>query len=179
MFKPFEMLSREDKEIAAHYLGSLTREPDITIAPDGKPYLYRWHLLRSPRGAVFGGCIYFHMQIADDPERPLHDHPWDNMSVILAGGYLEWLQPYPPNGYIVEAARMKGDVVFRKAEAAHRLLMLEDHPYTLTQFTTGPRVREWGFWYPEGWCNYREVTELRPGGVSVHLTDTSAQGGTK
>jgi hypothetical protein len=41
------------------------------IAPDGQPYLYRWHVIeRNPEANT-----YFHIQVDDDPERPLHDHP--------------------------------------------------------------------------------------------------------
>jgi hypothetical protein len=66
-------------------IGNPLRYPDLVIAPDGKPYLYRWHVF--PQNAAAG--VYFHIQVQSDPERPLHDHPWDNTSVILSGGYDE------------------------------------------------------------------------------------------
>ena len=139
--------------------------PSLTIAPDGNPYLFRWHLIErnSDRGNV-----YLHLQIASDPERPLHDHPWDNMSVILAGGYDEIWDQFPdrPGSVVVRELR-KGDTVFRKAEEAHRLV-LPNVRYAMTLFTTGPKIREWGFWYPDGWHHSAQHVAER-GGQSVHI----------
>jgi hypothetical protein len=162
----------EDMSIVMGVIGTEQgpRKPDLVIAPDGNPYLFRWHILRSP-----GSCVYFHIQIADDPERPLHDHPWDNMSVILSGGFTEIIQTHPTVSAIHEFSRKKGDVIFRKATAAHRLLMPTSGSYTMTQFTTGPKLRNWGFWYPHGWVPHQEVSELLPDGRSVHKPGTDAR----
>lgn len=163
-----------DKEIAHRYIGSLYTPADLVIAPDDKPYIYRWHLVKAQEASV-----YFHIQVADDPERPLHDHPWDNTSVILVGGYRETMDttpkwthktypappdpPYGPRQFI----RKPGDVIFRHAHWSHRLLMPEGVSYTMSQFSCGPRVREWGFWLEDGWCPYIVVTKIIDG-VSVH-----------
>lgn len=160
---PLSRLSSSDMDIAIRYVPDLRQAPDLIIAPDGKPYMFRWHVAHN-QGA---GNVYFHMQVADDPERPLHDHPWDNMSVILSGGYLETLQPVPPYGLKYTLPRRAGDVIFRKATEAHRLFIPEGVPYTLTQFSTGPRVRTWGFWFPDGWQDFRSVTTEKDG-VSIH-----------
>lgn len=159
---PFHRLTPEDLEIAKAYVSD-GRKADLTIAPDGKPYIYRWHVVRGAEA-----CVYFHMQIADDPERPLHDHPWDNMTVILAGGYRERYQTQPPHSKVWMVDRKKGDVVFRAATTAHRLLMGENF-YTLSQFSTGPKARKWGFWYPDGWRLFSTVTHTDADGVSVHV----------
>jgi hypothetical protein len=166
MQSPLARMSDEDFLVALRYLGR-PRVPDLIIAPDGNPYLYRWHLVRSKEA-----CVYFHMQVADDPERPLHDHPWDNMSVILAGGYREVIQPEPPRGKTYSLVRRPGDTIFRRAEEAHRLFLPEGTPYTLTQFCTGPKLREWGFWYDNKWVPYTDVTKVLPDGRSVHTANT-------
>ena len=57
MFAPFEVLSADDQRTAAKYIGSLDREPDLTIAPDGNPYLYRWFIVRSTGDNSVGTCI--------------------------------------------------------------------------------------------------------------------------
>lgn len=171
----WSILTEKDHELAANILDLQIRahagypDPDLVIAPDGAPYIYRWHLARTD----FGG-VYFHIQVANDPERPLHDHPWDNMSVILSGGYDEILDTdpedtEPPHGYVHK--RRAGDVVFRKAEWAHRLLLPPGFRYTMTLFTFGPKRREWGFWYPDGWRPYAAVTETHDG-VSVYKKPT-------
>ena len=145
--------------------GGALREPDLIIAPDGLPYLYRWHVIHRQEKAN----VYFHVQVASDPERPLHDHPWDNTSVILSGGYDEMWDPQPwtaPRGIQCEGylRRLRvGDVVHRNAGEAHRLILPEHINYTMTLFTTGPRIREWGFWFDDGWRSYKDVTEDKDG----------------
>lgn len=159
-------LLQEDYQIACQYVFD-QKEADLTIAPDGQPYLYRWHVSqRNPQANV-----YLHLQVANDPERPLHDHPWDNMSVILAGGYDELLQKAPDlDGPQSKLARNKGDVVFRQAEEAHRLFLPSGTAYTLTLFSTGPHRRSWGFWleHPERrWIDAEECIATMPDGRSV------------
>lgn len=175
-------LTMEDEWLARSILGQSDahahpklREPDLVIAPEGetKPYLYRWHLTERRKE----GNVYFHIQVASDPFRPLHDHPWDNFSVILSGGYDELWNQFPfsnPEGFSTRKFR-KGDTIYRKADEAHRLLLPPDIPYTMTLFTTGPKVREWGFWYPDGWRPYTEVTR-QIGNKSVHIQETADAG---
>lgn len=168
MLFPWEILSEDDWKIAVSILGK-PREPDLVIAPDGDPYIYRWYVIPHNHDAN----VYFHVQVASDPERPLHDHPWDNMSVILAGGYDELVVPSHQLRYWAEdecdiRQLRKGSVVSRVAEEAHRLLLPKEFPYTMTLFSTGPKVREWGFWYPNGWRSFKEVTVQLPDGRSIH-----------
>lgn len=151
----FSKFSDHDKELAHGFIGSLYREPDLIIYGNSdEPYLYRWWVTPYERE---GANVFFHVQIASDPDRPLHDHPWDNMSVILSGGYMERLQHTPPDGHVLDYQRKTGDVIFRKAEFAHRLILPPTIPYTMTLFSTGPNVREWGFWMRKGWVNNHEV----------------------
>lgn len=161
------LLREEDWCIASRYIGSLYRPPDLVIAPEGTPYLYRWHLI--PRN--YQANIYFHVQVDDDPDRPLHDHPWDSQSVILAGGYWETINECPSDPFIMQAYRVlrkKGDVVHRKSTTAHRITLPEGVPYTITQFTTGPKVRDWGFWHPSrGFINASDTITTDANGQSV------------
>lgn len=169
MTKPFNryLLTQDDFEITAAILprNKSLWEPDLVIAPDGDPYLYRWALI--PRNEC-GANVYFHVQVGSDPERPLHDHPWDNQSVILSGGYDEIWNPQPWFG-TRDAAEIrtrrlrKGDVVHRRAGEAHRLILPPDIPYTMSLFTTGPVLRPWGFWFPDGWVDADAVTRMEDG----------------
>lgn len=157
----------EDYEMARQIVSSGYREANLVIAPDGSPYLYRWHVI--PHNKT--GNVYFHIQIADDPERPKHDHPWVNQSVILAGRYTEQYANIGDDGRLLPSHIRwvrKGDVIQRPADQAHRLLMPPNTPYTMTLFTTGPKVRNWGFWYPEGWVDAEEVCKLE-GNISSHI----------
>lgn len=162
-------ITSDDYEMARGIVGSGYRQADLVIAPDGSPYLYRWHVVPQNDKAN----IYFHIQVADDPKRPRHDHPWDNTSVILAGGYKEELCA---PGCTVTADifyRWPGDVVFRLASQPHRLMLLACARYTMTLFSTGPKIRKWGFWYPEGWVDAAEVCKL-DGNVSSHINKEGA-----
>lgn len=159
------VLRAEDWEVASRFLGSLHRDPDVVIAPSGgKDYLYRWHL--TPR--ALEANVYFHLQVASDPERPLHDHPWDNQSVILAGGYQEVIQEHQ---HLIPtlANRSKGQTIWRKAEVAHRLVLPATTPYTMTLFTTGPVRRDWGFWINSRWHSHDEcITHDKDGKSTFH-----------
>jgi hypothetical protein len=157
-------LSERDRILARSIVDNEFRTTDLILAPDGEPYLYRWHVI--PRNDT--GNVYFHIQVRSDPERPLHDHPWDNTSVILAGGYDE---EYCSPDLFYRAPRVRqlrtGDMVFRRAEEAHRLILPPEIPYTMTLFTTGPKRRIWGFHYPDGWVPNTAVC-VEEGNVSYH-----------
>lgn len=165
--KHLKLLAEEHVDLLALMLGTVPGagpDPDVTIAPDGRPYLYRWHLV--PRNKFAN--VYLHLQVESDPERPLHDHPWDNTSVILAGGYDEVWDRMPGKfGKEVTPDIRKlrtGDTVFRRAEEAHRLILPPEFPYTITLFTTGKYRRRWGFWFPgKGWVHSDEVIEEKNG----------------
>lgn len=174
----FTRLKFDDRQEFLRHVGDF-RNPDLVIAPDGFPYLYRWHIIPRASTPEQGSNLYFHVQVNDDPERPLHNHPWDNMSVILTGGYKETMcmsegEPSPDATSIF--IRQKGDVIFRRARWSHRLTMLRGEDYAMTLFSTGPKVNSWGFWYPAGFRPYQEVTVLKDG-VSVHVKGSDAQGG--
>lgn len=169
----FHLLSEDDFSKAVSIVGGWDRlaHPDVVIAPDGEPYIYRWHVI--PRNAA-GANVYFHIQVASDPERPLHDHPWDNVSHILAGGYDEVYQGEPPWSHARTIERRVGDVILRKAEVAHRLILPEDVPYTMTLFTTGPVRRAWGFWINNHrgiptWVEHEKCIVLQPDGRSIFV----------
>ena len=88
-------------------------------------------------------------EVGDD-DRALHDHPWDNTSLLLDGEYIE---------HTSEGAfhRRPGDFVVRTAAALHRIELINDQP-AISLFTTGPKVRGWGFACPQGWVPWRVFT---------------------
>ncbi|HXG70575.1 MAG TPA: hypothetical protein VNJ04_08195 [Gemmatimonadaceae bacterium] len=135
---------------------TFVRRPDFVIG-GSEPYLKRWWVI--PRNRRFN--VYLHEILRDDDDRALHDHPWWNVSVILRGGYVEVM----PDG---RRTRRVGQVVFRRAEAAHRLVLTRDVSGRAVPcwslFITGPRVRDWGFWCPKGWRPWREFVNTRDHG---------------
>jgi hypothetical protein len=108
---------------------------------DKSPYLTRWFLYRSR-----WGCLYLHHIHRSDEGRDLHDHPWHFTSLILRGGYWEEM----PSG---RYWRGPGSLLFRRAEDAHRVEM--DRP-TVSLVWVSRRVRDWGFYAPTGWVQWRK-----------------------
>lgn len=122
------------------------RRPDFVIGDD---YLRRWYVI--PRNPWCN--VYLHEIRKSDDDRALHDHPWRNTSIILAGSYIEHL----PGGAFTYCSA--GDVIEREPEALHRLEIEPGAPPVLSLFVTGPKVREWGFACPQGWVPWQEFTD--------------------
>lgn len=143
------------------------RKPDFEIIPAGELYLQRWWLI--PKNPVLN--IYIHKTVADDDNRALHDHPYANASIILRGCYFE-IMPCRREGYgggdAVRAERREpGDIVCRRADAPHRLMLDIELQPCWSLFVTGPRLREWGFFCPKGWVPENLYRSKHDGGASV------------
>lgn len=139
------------------------REPDFVIGPADDPQLERWHVV--PRNPF--GNVYLHRFLRSDDDRALHDHPWDNHTLVLDGCYLEHLESGET------ATRFAGDTVERSAHRAHRVEIIDGPAITL--FFTGPVVRDWGFWCGPSrpglavgshFVPWREFVDQRQGGNS-------------
>lgn len=142
----------------------LSLAPDFVIGGKNDPYLRRWWIV--PRNKWFN--VYVHQILRDDDDRALHDHPWDNCSVILRGRYCEvvngpgipWLK-LPP---LMRFERNAGSIVTRKAEQPHRLELINGEP-CWTLFISGPRRREWGFHTADGWVHWKDFTDPNDRGM--------------
>jgi hypothetical protein len=133
---------------------TIPRAPDFIIGGADNPYLRRWWVI--PRNKWFN--IYLHQFLRDDDDRALHDHPWKfNASILLKGRYTEVL----PDG---RKLRRSGCIYFRPHKAPHRVELIGNKP-VWTLFITGPVVREWGFYCPQGWRHWRTFTDTRDKGA--------------
>lgn len=137
-----------------------SRPPDFTA---GDSYLQRWHLGKYGTGPN----AYIHRFTGDDADGALHDHPYDNVSVVLLGCYMEHLHCNPLNVVggryaTYSLIRREGEVVQRGADVAHRLSMVDADP-VISLFFTGTRFREWGFHCPRGWVHYKEFLTANSG----------------
>lgn len=128
----------------------MERMPDFVI---GGNYLRRWWIV--PRNE--GSNTYLHETLRSDDDRAMHDHPWDNRSYIIVGSYIE----HTPEGSFLRKA---GDVVSRKAADRHRL-ELPEGGRCVSLFTTGPKIREWGFWCPQGFVPWQEFVSVSDAGA--------------
>lgn len=147
-------------------------------------YMRRWWVFRlGPRhqssryGQSSTGWLSarIHEILRSDDDRALHDHPQDYCSIILRGGYYELTPAYGVGeGFerriIGTYSRWygPGDVLFRRAESLHRLVV-PDGETTVTLFITGPRRREWGFQTSSGWMPWKEYEALIASGEIQHV----------
>lgn len=134
------------RELHVWAVQRMRQAPDFVIGPAEAPYLRRWWIV--PRNGLCN--VYLHEILRSDDDRALHDHPWANTSLLLAGGYIE----HTPEGPFVRRA---GDVVTRPAETLHRLEVAPG-ARAISLFMTGPKVREWGFSCPQGWVHWEDFT---------------------
>jgi hypothetical protein len=132
-----------------------SREPDFVIGDPAAPYLRRWWVV--PRNDVFN--VYLHQLLRSDDDRALHDHPWDNTSVILKGRYIEVL----PNGD--RPTRREGYVVHRQAAELHRLVLPDYLTECWSLFITGPWLRSWGFQCGERWVHWKDFVGANTGEI--------------
>lgn len=147
------------------------RKPSAVVHDDDGPIMYRWHVV--PRNDLAG--VYFHIQVRSDSiTRGPHDHEYDSFGTILGGRYVdeEWDRMPPSHGYHGWIAEMnsrlleRGDVIQRRADQLHRIVLPEGTPYSMSLFSHGPRVRKWGFANPDGsWVAADAVGEIVDGTV--------------
>jgi hypothetical protein len=127
----------------------MQKAPDFVIGAD---YLRRWWIV--PRNKLCN--VYLHEILHSDDDRALHDHPWDNTSMLLEGSYIE----HTPEGSFDREA---GSIIHRKATDAHRLEIPEGGR-AISLFFTGPTIREWDFHCPQGWRHWRDFVDTRDSG---------------
>lgn len=131
------------------------RPPDQIIGHVSDPYLKRWWII--PRNPWFN--VYLHCFLRSDDDRALHDHPWDSVSWMLDGQYIEIIG----DKYFL---REPGEVYGRKATTAHRIELTHyQKPGVWTLFFTGPWKRHWGFHCPKGWVHWRDFTHPDDSGL--------------
>jgi hypothetical protein len=130
-------------------LGWLKGGPHFVVGGPDDPYLLRWYII--PRNDWL--CVYLHKFLRDDDDRAMHDHPWNSVSLLLLGRYVEQTAA----GRVLYKA---GSLIFRRATHTHRIELPGGKP-AWTLFITGKRVREWGFHCPGGWVHWKDF--IRPG----------------
>lgn len=140
-------------EIAEWSRSVRQREPDFIIGEPERPYLRRWWII--PRNEFQN--VYLHEILRSDDDRALHDHPWENRSILIEGRYVE-------HTLAGSFLRQPGSVIARNATDAHRL-EITSSGHAVSLFFTGQKVREWGFLCPQGWRHWRDFT----GGVNGEI----------
>lgn len=126
-------------------LEKLGRKRVINDRINNEPYLERYYLFLKDR-KKFPFNVFLHKFLKGDPD-DVHDHPWPYATLILKGGYWEWIPEFNSKGEkISETRRWRGAGHFRTCSASsyHRI-ELEPGVTAWTLFMPGPHQREWGF----------------------------------
>jgi hypothetical protein len=127
-----------------------------------EPYLERYYLFLKER-KLFPFNVFLHKFLRSDPD-DVHDHPWSYFTLILKGGYYEWLPQFNSAGEkIGELQVWRGPGHFRICRAAsyHRI-ELDPSVTCWTLFVPGPQTREWGFLSNGQWVPHEQyLTQKR------------------
>ena len=95
--------------------------------------------------------------MSDDAD--LHDHPWDYISIIISGGYYEYLQDGS------KTWRYPGHWKFSKAETAHNVKLKTDDKGNeipaVTLFIPGKHKRHYGYRLKDGsWVHWKDYPAM-------------------
>lgn len=126
-------------------LDKIGRKRIVMDRINDKPYLERYYIFLKDRKR-FPFNIFLHKFLKSDPD-DVHDHPWPYATLILKGGYYEWVPTFNSQGQkIAETRHWRGPGHFRicNAKSFHRV-ELEEGITAWTLFMPGPQQREWGF----------------------------------
>lgn len=104
-----------------------------------------------------------HNILRSDSDRHLHDHPFNYLTIILAGGYYEHLEDGSRTWY------GPGSIRWAKANTLHRL-ELPDGKDAWSLFFMGSRQRVWGFQTPTGWVDFKTYLNDKNGTDSTPAT---------
>ena len=116
-----------------------------------EPLLERYYVFLTDRKR-FPFNVFIHKFLKSDPD-DVHDHPWPYATLILKGGYYEWIPEFNRDGKkIAEHRHWRRPGHFRicGANSYHRI-ELDPEVTAWTLFMPGPQKREWGFLVDNKW----------------------------
>lgn len=136
-------------------LERLGRKRIVLDRVNNEPYLERYYVFLKDRKS-FPFNIFIHKFLKSDPD-DLHDHPWSYFTLILKGGYYEWIP-----GVNCEVRKWRGPGHFRVcgATSLHRI-ELKPGVTCWTVFMPFKKVREWGFISRGVWVQWEEYLSRR------------------
>ena len=142
-------------------LDKLGRRRIVMDRVNNEPYLERYYVFLKDR-TWFPFNVFIHKFLKSDPD-DVHDHPWPYATLILKGGYWEWIPQFNSLGQkIGELATWRGAGHFRicKANSFHRI-ELDPNVTAWTLFMPGIKQREWGFLSNGRWVQWEKYLSLR------------------
>lgn len=148
-------------KLIAKLLEKIGRKRIILDRQSNEPYLERYYLFLKER-KHFPFNIFLHKFLKSDPD-DVHDHPWPYATLILKGGYYEWMPIFDENGIkVTEYAKWRGAGHFRKCNAtSYHRIELDPNVECWTLFMPGPQRREWGFLVKNKWVDHETYMNER------------------
>ena len=152
------------QKIKNKFLSFLERHDRKRIIMDrscNEPLLTRYYIfLKDRKNFPFNAFLHkFHKGDPDD----VHDHPWPYFTLILKGGYWEWIPQFDEEGRkVAEIAHWRKPGHFRACSAtSYHRIELDPNVTTWTLFMPGPQKREWGFLVKNRWIHNEQYLEQR------------------
>jgi len=139
----------------------LGRHRIILDRNSAEPYLERYYVFLRDRQR-FPFNVFIHKFLKSDPD-DVHDHPWSYFTLILRGGYYEWIPEFDSSGKKVGETRYwRRPGHFRRcsADSFHRI-ELDPAVTAWTLFIPGSQKREWGFWVNDSWVSHDQYLESK------------------
>jgi hypothetical protein len=143
------------------FLERIGRKRIVMDRQSDEPYLERYYLFLKDRDR-FPFNVFLHKFLKGDPD-DVHDHPWPYATLILKGGYYEWLPQFDSKGNkIAEMCVWRGPGSFRicSANSYHRI-ELDPNVTAWTLFMPGPKKRDWGFLVNNKWIQHEQYLKER------------------
>ena len=144
-----------------NWLDKLGRKRIVMDRQCDEPYLERYYLFLKDR-KTFPFNVFLHKFLKGDPD-DIHDHPWPYATIILKGGYYEWVGEFNSQGKkIGEIRKWRGPGHFRicSATSFHRI-ELKEGIECWTLFMPGPHKRDWGFLVNNNWVQHEQYLKER------------------
>jgi hypothetical protein len=142
-------------------LDRLGRKRIVLDRVENEPYLERYYLFLRDRER-FPFNVFLHKFLKSDPD-DVHDHPWPYATVILKGGYWEWIPHFDTVGRKTgeyQVWRGPGHFRISKANSFHRI-ELDPDITAWTLFMPGPKQRDWGFLVKNKWIQWEQYLKQR------------------
>jgi hypothetical protein len=142
-------------------LDRLGRKRIVMDRVENEPYLERYYLFLRERER-FPFNVFLHKFLKSDPD-DVHDHPWPYATLILKGGYWEWIPHFDTVGRKTgEYQVWRGPGHFRvsKANSFHRI-ELDPDITAWTLFMPGRKCRDWGFMVQNKWIQWEQYLKQR------------------
>jgi hypothetical protein len=142
-------------------LDRLGRKRIVMDRVENEPYLERYYLFLRERER-FPFNVFLHKFLKSDPD-DVHDHPWPYATLILKGGYWEWIPHFDTVGRKTgeyQVWRGPGHFRISKANSFHRI-ELDPDITAWTLFMPGRKCRDWGFMVQNKWIQWEQYLKQR------------------